>query len=59
MVRGSEKDPEGYDTKGGGNARVGLFANIEYAVSRYQGDLLANFGNGDSFGSVFRPSEIR
>jgi hypothetical protein len=34
VVRGSEKDPDGRERKGGGNGREGRFAKVAYPVSK-------------------------
>jgi hypothetical protein len=39
VLRGSEKDPEGGDRKGGGNGRGGRLANSEMPVSNRNGRL--------------------
>jgi hypothetical protein len=59
VVRGSEKEPEGSETKGGGNGRDGRFAKIEYPVSRKKGDEGSGPESVSDLDVVVRPSEMR
>lgn len=47
MLRGSEKDTEGGDKKGGGNGRGDRFANSPMPVSKRKGDFPYPYCDGD------------